>query len=247
MAFCKEYKEKITTAPKKTSCKIIEKWIKSIGNHLWWACATCEGDVELSREKWVSVLFHAPNKHSWNFKKFKKCAHPRLTKKQKKGKERISPKSGAFEVFQSIVLDPKVLNDLAFLTKFCHTGVLELYHSLYNKWAPKNQHFSYAGMLARSQLAIMDFNQGSNLKQAKTKDGEDRFHILSPKITNTWTAEPIKEEKDRTYLHNMIRETAQLTLPLPVLPKLPKNIASTPKPDKKEVIKNQKSRFGNPK
>ena len=102
-------------------------------------------------------------------------------------------------------------------------------------------------MLARSQLAIMDFNQGSNLKQAKTKDGEDRFHILSPKITNTWTAEPIKEEKDRTYLHNMIRETAQLTLPLPVLPKLPKNIASTPKPDKKEVIKNQKSRFGNPK
>ena len=65
-------------------------------------------------------------------------------------------------------------------------------------------------MLARSQLAIMDFNQGSNLKQAKTKDGEDRFHVLSSKITNTWTAKPIKEEKDRTYLHNMVRETVQL-------------------------------------
>ena len=50
-------------------------------------------------------------------------------------------------------------------------------------------------MLARSQLAIMDFNQGSNLKQAKTKDGEDQFHVLSSKITNTWTAKPIKEEK----------------------------------------------------
>ena len=144
------------------------------------------------------------------------------------------------------------MNDLAFLTKFCHTGVLEVYHSLYNKWVPKRQHFSYAGMLARSQLPIMDFNQGSNLKEAKTKDGEDRFHVLSSKITNTWTAKPIKEEKDHPYLHNMVRETVQLarekkTLPLSVLPKLPKNIASTPKPDKKEVIRNQKSRFGNPK
>ena len=50
----------------------------------------------------------------------------------------------------------------------------------------------------------------------------------------------------------MVCETVQLahekkTLPLPVLPKLPKNIASTPKPDKKEVIKNQNSRFRNPK
>ena len=51
----------------------------------------------------------------------------------------------------------------------------------------------------------------------------------------------------------MVHETVQLarekkkTLPLPVLPKLPKSIASTLKPDRKEVIKNQNSRFGNPK
>ena len=65
-------------------------------------------------------------------------------------------------------------------------------------------------MLARSQLAIMDFNQGSNLKQAKTKDGEDRFHVRSSKITKAWTAKPIKEEKHHIYLHNMVRETVQL-------------------------------------
>ena len=105
--------------------------------------------MELLREKWISILFHVQNKHSWTgCKKFKKCAHPRLTKKQKKAKEWISPKSEAFKV--------------------------------------------------------------SNLKQAKTKDGEDQFHVLSSKITNTWTAKPIKEEKDRTYLHNMVCETVQL-------------------------------------
>ena len=63
-----------------------------------------------------------------------------------------------------------------------------------------------------STQSTMDFNQGSNLKQAKTKDREDRVHVLSSKITNTWTAKPIKEEKDRTYLHNMVRETVQSAL-----------------------------------
>ena len=47
----------------------------------------------------------------------------------------------------------------------------------------------------------------------------------------------------------MVQETVQLAhekkiLPLPILPALPKNIAPTPKPDKKEVIRNQVSRFG---
>ena len=138
---------------------------------------------------------------------------------------------------------------MTYLTKFCHTGVLEVYHSLYNKWAPKRQHFSYAGMVARSQLAVMDFNQGSNLKQAKTKEGKERYNVSSSKITKNWTAKPIKERKDRDFLRNMVQETVKLarekkTLPPPILPALPKNIAPTPKPDKMEVIENQVSRFG---
>ena len=34
---------------------------KSILNHFWWACASCKGDKELLREKWLSVLFHVQN------------------------------------------------------------------------------------------------------------------------------------------------------------------------------------------
>ena len=33
-------------------------WIQSISNHLWWSAASCNGDVELLREKWRSVLHH---------------------------------------------------------------------------------------------------------------------------------------------------------------------------------------------
>ena len=158
--FVKNIKKKLLVASKNSSCKIIKKWIKSIVNHFWWSCPTCNGDAELLREKWISVLFHIQNKHTWTGnKKFRKCEHSRLTKKQVKAKEWLSPKSDAFEALQNIVLEKKTLDDLPYLAKFCHTGVLEVYHFLYNKWAPKRQHFSYAGMLTRSQLAIMDFTK----------------------------------------------------------------------------------------
>ena len=72
--------------------KVISE-VKSIGNNLWWACVTSEGDVELLAEKWISILFHIQNNHEWtSHNKFTKCANQKL-KKQIKAKEWISPKS----------------------------------------------------------------------------------------------------------------------------------------------------------
>ena len=131
-----------------------------------------------------------------------------------------------------------------------HTRVLEIYHSLYNKWAPKRQHFSYLGMLARSQLATMDFNEGSNLEQVTTKEGEKGYNVQFSKITKSWYLKPIKKEKDGSYLHLMVKETVECVKKKghpekPLVPDLPKNIASIPKPDKTVVIENQRSCFGN--
>ena len=176
--FVKNIKKRLINASQKASCKIPSKWIKLIRNHLWWACATSEDDVELLREKWISILFHIQDKHEWTgHNKFAKCAHQKLTKKQIKAKEWISPKSGAFKVFQSIVLCEDTLKDLAHLTQFCRTGVLEVYHALYNKLAPKRQHISFVGMLTRSQLAVMDFNEGISLEQATTGQEDKRFNV----------------------------------------------------------------------
>ena len=85
-------------------------------------------------------MFYIQNKHLWtDHKKFEKCEHPHLTNKQVKAKEWLSPKSEAIEALESIVLDKNILEDL---TKFCHAGLLEVCHSLYNKWAPKRQYSS---------------------------------------------------------------------------------------------------------
>ena len=41
---------------------------------------------------------------------------------------------------------------------FHHTGSLEVFHSLLLKHCPKWQHFSYDGMQAHIELAILDHN-----------------------------------------------------------------------------------------
>ena len=76
--FAKNIKKKLPARSKKSSCKILEKWIKLIRNHFWWSCATCERDAQMSRERWISMLFHIQNKHRCtgheNFKSGKRMA-----------------------------------------------------------------------------------------------------------------------------------------------------------------------------
>ena len=247
--FCKSIRKRLLAAAKKKCNKALEKWIRSICNHFWWCCATCDGSETLLREKWTSILFHVQNKHRWtSCKEFHKCEHARISRKAAKKKEWLKPTSDAFKALQTIVLDKNILKDLKHLTKFSHTGKLEVYHALYNKWVPKSQHFSQLGMVTRSQLATLDFNAGSGLKQAKTKKGDYRTNVGFSKVTQVWSAKPIKETKSREFLTGLVDRTLEIieentVLELPKLPKIPKNIAPTPKPDKKDVVSNQRSRF----
>ena len=97
----------------------------------------------------------------------------------------------------------------------------------------------------------MDFNEGSKLEQATTtRQSDKKCNTDFSKITKNWSSKPIKEKKDQTYLHKMVKETIESAandqrLENPILPSLPRNIASVPKPEKSTVIQNQLSRFGN--
>ena len=68
-----------------------------------------------------------------------------------------------------------MLGALKFLRKFNHTGTLEVYHSLYDKYYPKRLHFSLRGMIARAELAVLDLNCGVGVGQAKTQSGKTLF------------------------------------------------------------------------
>ena len=147
-----------------------------------------------------------------------------------------------------MVENKNILTDIKYLSKFCHTGNLEVFHSVLDKYFPKRLHFTLEGMIARTQLAVLDYNCGSNNTQATTKDGERRYKHIFSKMAQNWVMKKISKTKDREYIHELLSSTLEAS-PDTTGDKLPRigsilpNIAPIEKPDKEEAIENMKTRF----
>ena len=241
--FAKSLKKKLLKLGKKKDKKEINDWIKSIINHFWWCCATCETNVEVLKEKWFSILHHIRDVHSWKGNKhFKHCAHGRLQKRKW-----LKASSPAYKALKSVIEDKKTVDDLKYLVEFRHTGNLEVYHSVINKYCPKRLHFSFLGMIARTQLAVLDFNCGSSI-QAQTLDGVLRYKQVFSRVTQSWVVKKITKEKERDYLYPLLQKTIQMKADfkgeaLPNVGNIPSNIAPVEKPTKKHAIKNMQTKF----
>ena len=246
--------KKLTKIAKQKNCGELYNWIQSIANHLWWSCATCEGDTEVLTEKWTSIISHIANIHKFTSNKhFQKCEHARLNAKQRKGKIWLKPGTVVYEELVKVVMAKKFLNILPKLTKFCHTGNLEVFHSLITKYCPKRQHFSYKGMQARAQLAVLDHNTNVGRKQAirkkGTQAGQLRYKQVFTKRRKTWVVKPLKEPKSYAFVDQLVKMVVRakaakkIILPTVPVPDLPKNIASKPKPSMTDAVNNHRSRL----
>ena len=166
--------KQLTQKGKLKHCERLLPWIQSISNHLWWAAQTCNGDAQLLTEKWTSIIYHISNVHEWDGGEgsvFNKCVHPTLPPEEQRSKKWLRSGSLVHTTLKNIVYNKTLLRDIKMLTGFHHTGALEVFHSLILKYCPKRQHFSYIGMQARIELAILDHNYNTNRKQATTNKG----------------------------------------------------------------------------
>ena len=94
-------------------------------------------------------------------------------------------------------------------------------------------------MVVQTQLAAVDFNLESDLEQKTTKMEKECFHMAFSKIVNHWSAKPIKVAKNREKFHDIVTRSIEvvkmgLHLERAILPVLPQNIASKPKPEKEK-------------
>ena len=98
-------------------------------------------------------------------------------------------------------------------------------------------------MVARLQLAVMDFSSGVNRKQAITKTRDLRYKQLYSKVTQNWVVNKIREQKHHNYLPSITQEIALMRSLVEncwqatVLADIPINIAPFENSDKKEGIK----------
>ena len=163
----KSVTKKLTKKAKKKCNEELLPWIQSVSNHLWWSVATCDGNTSVMKEKWLSIINHIANKHNWrDGKHFKKCAHRTLTRNEKKQIPWLKPGSPSLVALDDVISNTRRLKDMEKLTEFHHTGALEVFHSLMLKYLPKRKHFTYSGMLARTQLAALDHNHNCSRAQA---------------------------------------------------------------------------------
>lgn len=247
---CKNIKSKLATKAKKKECVELAPWIKSVTNHLWWSSMTCEGNPQLLKEKWISILHHVADKHHWDSSVlYNRCPHDPIPPTARQKTKWLKEGSPAHDALKQVFLDKRLLNDLALLSKFIHIGALEVYHSLYNKYLPKRQHFGYQGMLARSQLAALDHNSATDREQATTSSGEKRYRYVYPKGMKDWVAKPVLENKTKPHVAEMLCTVLETRdkgeeLGEVELPELPKNIAPVPCPPKVELRARHVSRFG---
>ena len=67
--------EKIGKAKKK---QIVNGWVQSIKNHVYWCASTSNGNPELIREQWMSMFNHIIDIHDGHGKLYKKCPHEKI-------------------------------------------------------------------------------------------------------------------------------------------------------------------------
>ena len=218
----------------------MQAWIKSIDNHFWWCCLTCNGNLEELMGKWLSLLQHICGFHEFpNNNIFKRCEHGNIDR------EWLTPTSSSYIALKRIVTEKLFISDMKYFVDFLHTGNLEVFHSLLLKYCPKRLQFSFHGMITRTQLVILHFNQAMKSDHAVTEDGTPRYKLQYSKISKKYVVKPIKNEPEKLYLNDLISEVINATttseMHKPILPHIPNRYID--KPDKEEEIKKRYSRF----
>ena len=144
------------------------------------------------------MLHHIVNKRKWMGNTlFHQCGHRRIPSSEAKNICWLKPGSPAHLALEEVVLNTKLLKDLAKLTDVCHTGKIEVYHSMMLKYCSKQEHLSYKCMVARTQLAALDNNANADRPQALVLSGEHagqkRYKACFPKAHKRWVVKPVSQ------------------------------------------------------
>ena len=187
-------------------------WIGSIINHFCWCCASCEGNSILLKEKWISVLYYILNNHAWeDATVYQLWHHAKPTKRDRLDTVWLVEGSPAHVALEDIIKSKFLLKDLVYLTDFSHTGGIEVSNSLHNKFWPKRLHFGWYGMVARTELAVLDFNSDSLWVQAASQETKNLFKLSFSKVTQSWDVQKISRKKNKKNIEELMEQTIRIS------------------------------------
>lgn len=186
-------------------------WVKTICNHLYYSAMTCDGNVELLRDKWLSCVNHVVNIHVFNYPTLTQCEHGPLDSDGDSDDEQswLKQDSDAHKALNKVVNDPRLLKDFGKLTDFCLTGDLESYHSMLLSYCPKRVFYPYTGMQARLTLAALDYNHNVDRSQVTDSAGNPIVRQVFSKARKEWVLRNVYKGKEYSYLNEIVHKVVE--------------------------------------
>ncbi|XP_064476231.1 uncharacterized protein LOC135390200 [Ornithodoros turicata] len=245
----KGIKKKLSASSNTVATRDLKQWIPATVNHIYWCAAVSGGDGDLLAAMWKSSVNHVANIHEGHDPSYPRCLH-----KPNQESAWLQPGSVAHAKFKAIVTAPLLLKDIPQLSPATQTYGLESFHSVLNNFAPKSTAFSPEGMLERTSLAILHFNENSCRKQAQTLTAEERWKLKVPKGRGGHIiACPVKEDATFSYVDILLDETLLRCSSLPSfkaaleeatpLATPPMTSDTYPRQRREDIIEARKSRF----
>ncbi|XP_064469817.1 uncharacterized protein LOC135384551 [Ornithodoros turicata] len=198
----KSVKKKLTAISKSANCHSLEKWIQATSNHLYWCAKASGGDAQLTTDAWLSIQNHVVDIHSQQNRSYPCCLHGPIT-----DGDWLDPDSLAYKKFKEVTGNLRLFKDVAQMSANTQTYALESFHSLLIKFAPKFVAFSPEGMLCRTRLAALHYNENAQRCQAETLRGDLRWKIKNSKAKQRHqVACPVKTAPTFAYIAKLLAE-----------------------------------------
>ncbi|XP_037649668.1 uncharacterized protein LOC119502670 [Sebastes umbrosus] len=241
--------KKLDPVAKSKEGEKLQKWMKSIKNHIYWTAETSSTGPERVA-KWTSILNHVQDIHTHEDPIYPQCTHP--LRKTRDPRKWLAAGTPAFYKLEKVLTNKRILKDVEKLSPHHQTSSLEAFHSAILRFAPKNVVFPFLGMLCRLYLACLHFNENANRAQARSSAGDPLFRLQFPKArTGECRAKVVKTDPTFRYVDDLMDLVFEKVFvdPAPYTEEIMKiNIpedlcANYERPDKESVINDFVSRF----
>ncbi|KAL3189072.1 hypothetical protein MRX96_003213 [Rhipicephalus microplus] len=170
----REAEKKLLAASWSRGYNVIEKWVTSIKNHLYFCVRTAAERAvtpvkrgELAVAIWPSFLNHVQNKHCGHNEEYANCEHGDLLPRKW-----IFAGTDTFDKLQSIVNNSRLLVDIKQVSPSFQKSCLEFFYSVLNRFVLKSFSLSFHGMLSDAFL-LASFNHTRELHPRIADGTED--------------------------------------------------------------------------
>ncbi|KAK7930520.1 hypothetical protein WMY93_006915 [Mugilogobius chulae] len=119
--------KKLDALSKNKECEIVKKWLPGIKNHMYWAAASSKTGPE-KVAKWTSLVNHVQDVHTHEDPLFPKCEH--AVKVSRDPHKWFKPGTMALYKLEKMLLNKRILRDVAKLSSAYQTSSLESFHSV---------------------------------------------------------------------------------------------------------------------